>query len=80
MSCSVGLQTQLEFLVAMAVVQAGSCSSDSISAWELPYATGAALKKKEKERKKERNSVFDKLMVIIQEEECSHQADIESFK
>ena len=26
-------------------VQAGSCSSDSIPSWELPYAEGAALKR-----------------------------------
>ena len=34
--------------IAVAVVQASSCSSDSTLAWELPYATGAALKEKKK--------------------------------
>ena len=39
--------------VAVAVVQAGSCSSVLTLAWELPYAAGAAIKKK-----KERNCVI----------------------
>ena len=34
--------------VAVAVLQAGSCCSDVTLAWEFPYATGAALKRKEK--------------------------------
>ena len=43
--------------VAVAVVYAGSCSSDSTSglgplAWEIPYATGMALKRKKKKRKR----------------------------
>ena len=37
------LQTQLEFAVAVAVAQAGGHSSNST--WELPYATGTALKR-----------------------------------
>ena len=36
------LQMWLGFIVAVAAVQAGSCSSDS--AWDLPYAAEAALK------------------------------------
>ena len=36
---------RLGYSVAVAVVQAGSCSSDSFLAWELPYASGTALKK-----------------------------------
>ena len=38
------LQMRLGSSVAMAVVQAGSCSPDS---WEIPYAAGMALKRKE---------------------------------
>ena len=45
-------QTRLGSGVAVAVVQAGSCSSDSTSAWELPYAAGVALKSKKKKKKK----------------------------
>ena len=47
-------QTQLGSQVAVAVAQAGSCSSDSIGplAQELPYAESAALKWKEKKKKK----------------------------
>ena len=33
-----------------AEIQASSCSSNMILAWELPYATGAALKKKKKKK------------------------------
>ena len=36
--------------VAVAVVEAGSCSPIPPQAWELPYAAGAALKKKKKKR------------------------------
>ena len=32
----------------IAVAQASSCSSDLTPAWELPYATGATLKKDKK--------------------------------
>ena len=55
--CCCGLwcrsQTQLRSCVAVAVVQAGSCSSNSSLAWELPHAVGAALKRKDG-RKEER--------------------------
>ena len=47
-----GLQTWLGFGVAVAVVWASSCRSDRPLAWELPYATGTALKKKKKKRKR----------------------------
>ena len=39
-------QTWLRSRIAMTVVQAGSDSSDSTLAWELPYAAGAAVKRK----------------------------------
>ena len=39
-------QTWLRSRSAMTVVQAGSDSSDSALAWELPYAAGAAVKRK----------------------------------
>ena len=42
------LQMQLRPNIAVAVVQAGSCSSDLTPAWEIPYATGAALTKEKK--------------------------------
>ena len=39
--------------VAVAAVQAGSCSSSSLTQ-ELPYATGAAVKREKRKKKKER--------------------------
>ena len=42
-------QTQLGSTVAMAVVEAGSCSSGWMPSLEPPYATSAALKKKQKQ-------------------------------
>ena len=39
-------QVWLRSQVAVAVGQAGSCSSDQTLAWEPPYATGMALKRK----------------------------------
>ena len=36
--------------MVVAVTYAGSCSSDSPLAWELPHAVGVALKSKEKEK------------------------------
>ena len=39
-------QTWLRSSVAGAVEEASSCSSDSTPTWELPYAAGAAQKKK----------------------------------
>ena len=49
-------QTRLGSGIAVAVVWAGSCSSNSTpSSWERPYAVDAALKsKKEKEKRGER--------------------------
>ena len=41
-------QTQLRSGVAVALVQAGSCSSDGPLAWDPPRAAGAALKKQTK--------------------------------
>ena len=43
-------QTWLRCGIAMAVVEAGSCSSDSTPAQEFPYATGAALKREKKKK------------------------------
>ena len=49
MSCvQCTLKMWLGFRVAVAVVQASSCSSDLNLAWELPCAMGVALKKKKK--------------------------------
>ena len=39
--------------VAVAVVETGSYSSDLTPAWELPYATGAALKNKKSKKVRE---------------------------
>ena len=48
------------FSVAVAVAKAGSYSSDSTLAWELPYATGAALKRKNKIRRKKKKYISAK--------------------
>ena len=45
-------QTWLEFSVAVAVAQASAAAPIWPLAWELPCATGAALKRKEKKKKK----------------------------
>ena len=45
-----GSQMPLGSCVAMAVAQAGSCSSDSTHSLGSSYATGAALKRKEKKK------------------------------
>ena len=37
--------------MAVAVVWAGSCSSDLTPSWELPYAMGATLKRPKKKKK-----------------------------
>jgi len=52
------------FSVAVAVAKAGSYSSDSTLAWELPYATGAALKRKNKIRRKKKKIHFCKVVNI----------------
>ena len=44
-------QTQLRSGVAVAVVKAGSYSSDLTLAWEFPHAAGAALKNKQTNKK-----------------------------
>ena len=54
-------QIWLRSHVAVAVVQAGSCSSSSVLAWELPHATGAALKRKQANKKTD----FSKLAVYF---------------
>ena len=43
-------QMRLGSDVAVAVVKAGGYSSDLTPAWELPYASGAALKKDKNKR------------------------------
>ena len=43
-------QMQLRSGVAVAVVWAGSCSSNSPLAWELPYAIAVALKSKRQQK------------------------------
>ena len=45
-------QTRLGSHIAVAVVQTGSRGFDSTLVWELPYASGAALKSKKKKKKK----------------------------
>ena len=40
--------------VAVAVVWAGSCSSDLTPAWELPYAVGATITERKKKKKKKK--------------------------
>ena len=40
--------------IAVAVVQPAAATLIQLLAWELPYATGEALKRKEKKRKKKR--------------------------
>ena len=44
-------QRRLGSGVAVAVAEAGSCSSKSTLAWELPYEMGVALKNKESKNK-----------------------------
>ena len=45
--------------VAVAVVEAGSYSSDLTPAWELPYAMGTDLKRRRRrKKKKERKDKF----------------------
>ena len=41
--------------IAVAVVQAGSYTCDSTLAWELPYASSAALKKTKQNKTKNRS-------------------------
>ena len=51
-SCGVGQRWGLD--PALAVMKAGSCSSDLTLAWEFPYVVGAALKKKKKKKQKKK--------------------------
>ena len=50
-------QTQLVSHVAVALAQACSYSSDSILAWELPYAMGEALKDKKRKKRKKKETI-----------------------
>ena len=43
-------EVQLGSAVAVSVAQAGSCSSNSTPTWNLPYAVGMALKRKNKQK------------------------------
>ena len=57
---------RLRFFVAVAVVQAGVCSSYGPLAWESPYASGAALKSEEKKKKKRKtNPQCDYIFIIL---------------
>ena len=49
---------QLRSHVAVAVVYAGSCSSDWIPAWEPPHAAGVTLRKKKRKEKKKKTLVM----------------------
>ena len=63
---AVVLQMWLRSYMAMVVVQANSCSSDWTPAWELPYATDAALKnRKQKTNKKGQFSHSTKIYTFI---------------
>ena len=67
-------QVQLRSSVAMAMVWADSCSSNSTPAWELPYAMGEALKKKKKkkkERKKERKEKKKRFLLTWESKELT---------
>ena len=55
-------QTWLGSAVAVAMAWAGSCSSDSAPlAWELPYAAGAAIKRKKIQKETPSKLYFQKL-------------------
>ena len=45
--------------VAVAVVWAGSCSSDSVPGLELPYAVGVAIKRRKKKKKVKRKEIHE---------------------
>ena len=44
--------------VAVAVVWAGSCSSDLTPAWELPSAVGEPITERKKKKKRQKNPKF----------------------
>ena len=46
--------------IAVAVVQAGSCSCDLTAAQEIPYASGSVLKRK-KRKKKKKEEIYQKV-------------------
>ena len=56
----------------VAVVQASSCSSDATPtlAWELPYATGAVLKKRKKKKKKKEHPQTKQSRGLRQTDTC----------
>ena len=49
------LQMRLRSYIAVAVAVAGSYSLIRLLAWELPYATGAALKRQKRKKESEQN-------------------------
>ena len=53
-SCGVGCRHEFGPGVAVAVLQAGSYSSEQLLAWELPYAASVGLKSKKQRIKTER--------------------------
>ena len=80
-------QTPLGFYDAVAVAVAGTCNSDLTPAWELPYATGLALKSKKKRKKeigkltlkftwKEKGTATAKAMFIMSKVESYHKAGV----
>ena len=54
--------------IAVAVAYAGSCSSNLTPSWERPYATGAAIKRKEKIKKATRKTTMPAAHKGIQKE------------
>ena len=58
-------QTRLRSGVAVAVVQAGSCSLDSTSAWEPPCAAGMALKRQKKKIRKQGEYYFFRFFFFL---------------
>ena len=54
---------QLGSCVAVAVVQAGSCSSNSTLAWEPPYAMGVTLKRQRQKKIKEKKK-YEKISTL----------------
>ena len=63
------LQMRLRFGIAMAVDEAGNCSSNLTLSWELPYAKGAILKKKKK-----KVSSIKIILPVTEQKEWSQEA------
>ena len=59
---------QLRSGVAVAVVQAGSCSSIQPLAWEPPYAVGTALKSKKRKEKKKKERKRRSLLKVLKKD------------